>query len=421
MIEYTDNNLAFCVNGLKSPKLFNIDTNLCSGCAIKKNNITSLLKNHNQKDFCCYETCNNCDYLGNDKYHNCTSCKTGYSLKIVTNSYTNCYVKCNNLYYLDNNNNLNCLEDSNCPKSYSKLIQKTKQCIKTCSNDENYKYEYENQCYNKCPKGTQESKTKSYLYEIIKISTTELIPIQVKPTQKSKETQKAQEFIPPYTTYSLPHTQLYSSILIFSTLLNKKENETYIEEIFNYIKIEDFIYYFSFIEVNSGKDKLIIDRNNSKFIITSTHNQNRESNKTTINIGNCETKLKDYYNISKEDPLYILKIEVNIEGMKIPKIEYEIYYPLNESNLTKLDLSICQNEKIILSIPVEINDIIDKYNPKSGYYNDICYTFTSEIGTDISLADRKEDFINNNMTLCEENCVFEEYDYINNKSICSCE
>ena len=107
--------------------------------------------------------------------------------------------------------------------------------------------------------------------------------------------------------------------------------------------------------------------------------------------------------------------------MKIPKIEYGVYYPFNGSNLTKLDLSICRNEKIILSIPVEINDIIDKYNRRSGYYNDICYTFTSEIGTDISLSDRREDFIDKNMTLCEENCIFEEYDFINNKSICSCE
>jgi len=99
----------------------------------------------------------------------------------------------------------------------------------------------------------------------------------MEPTQKTKETQKAEEFIQPYNTYSLPYTQLHT--------LNS------IEEILTYIKIEDLILYFSISKVNSGKDLVIIERNSSKFIITSTHNQNRENNKTTINIGNCEVKL----------------------------------------------------------------------------------------------------------------------------------
>ena len=64
--------------------------------------------------------------------------------------------------------------------------------------------------------------------------------------------------------------------------------------------------------------------------------------------------------------------------MKIPKIEYEIYYPFyNNNNLTKLDLNLCQGTKIEILIPVEINDILDKSNSKSCYYNDICYEKTS--------------------------------------------
>ena len=44
--------------------------------------------------------------------------------------------------------------------------------------------------------------------------------------------------------------------------------------------------------------------------------------------------------------------------MKIPKIEYEVYYPLNNSNkLTKLDLSLCKDTKIEISIAVKINII----------------------------------------------------------------
>ena len=42
----------------------------------------------------------------------------------------------------------------------------------------------------------------------------------------------------------------------------------------------------------------------------------------------------------------------------------------------------------------------------------MCSTTTSESGTDISLKDRKNEFINNNMSLCEENCDLIEYNPI---------
>ena len=108
--------------------------------------------------------------------------------------------------------------------------------------------------------------------------------------------------------------------------------------------------------------------------------------------------------------MYILKIDVNQEGLKIPKIKYEVYYPLFGDSLIKLNLTVCKNSKIDLSIPTVITESLDKVNQSSGYYNDICYTYTSEDGTDISLSDRKEEFINNNLTVCEEDCDFINYD-----------
>ena len=101
--------------------------------------------------------------------------------------------------------------------------------------------------------------------------------------------------------------------------------------------------------------------------------------------------------------------------MKIPKIEYEVYYPILSSNLEKLNLTICKHTKIDISIPVDIDEDLDIYNSSSGYYNDICYTYTTKDGTDISLSDRKKDFIENNKTLCEENCEFTKYIMIQEK------
>ena len=78
--------------------------------------------------------------------------------------------------------------------------------------------------------------------------------------------------------------------------------------------------------------------------------------------------------------------------MKIPRIEYEIYYPIyNNNNLIKLNLSICN--KININIPIIINENdIDKYNISSNYYKDICYKSKSNI--DIIINDRKEEYIN---------------------------
>ena len=69
--------------------------------------------------------------------------------------------------------------------------------------------------------------------------------------------------------------------------------------------------------------------------------------KIIINLGECEYRLKEHYNISINDTLYIIKLDIKEEGMKIPKIEYEVYYPFYSSNvLTKLNLSIINKEII---------------------------------------------------------------------------
>ena len=174
-------------------------------------------------------------------------------------------------------------------------------------------------------------------------------------------------------------------------------------------------------EIDNGSDKKIIEKDFT-VIFTSTINQknNENMNDVTMNLGECENKLKKDYNISNKNSLYILQIISKEEGMKIPKTEYEIYYPFN-NNLTKLDLISCKDTKIEISISVKINGSIDKYNSSSNYYNDICTKTTSDSGTDISLKDRRNEFFYNNMSLCEENCELIDYNYTNEKVKCSCD
>ena len=202
-------------------------------------------------------------------------------------------------------------------------------------------------------------------------------------------------------------------------LNNITENRT---EIIQNI-IDNLIDEFNCIEIDNGNDKTIVEKD-MVIILTSTQNQkiNEDTNNVTMYLGECENVLKNEYNISEDEPLYMLQIISEEEGMKIPKVEYEVYYPLNNSNdLTKLDLALCKDTKVEISIAVKINGTLDKYNPKSDYYNDICSKTTSESGTDISLKDRKNEYVENNMALCEENCELIEYDYIKEKAKCSCD
>ena len=88
---------------------------------------------------------------------------------------------------------------------------------------------------------------------------------------------------------------------------------------------------------------------------------------------------------------------------------------------TTLNLSYCDTNKATVSIPAVIDkEKEDIFDPGSGYYNDDCYTYTTENGTDITKKDRQDEYVNNNLSLCDNNCKYERYDDINQRSICTC-
>ena len=171
--------------------------------------------------------------------------------------------------------------------------------------------------------------------------------------------------------------------------------------------------------IEEKKDEYII-QGNVLFQITTSENQNNNTytNVSSIILGECETILKRIYGIDDNDPLIIFKVDYNITGLLIPIIGYEIYDPVNK---TKLNLSHCNKSTINYNIPVTIDeDNLYKYDPNSEYYTDECSTYTSEDGTDILLSDRKEEFNDNNMSLCENKCDFIKYDSDTKKAICEC-
>ena len=127
--------------------------------------------------------------------------------------------------------------------------------------------------------------------------------------------------------------------------------------------------------------------------------------------------LRNFYNISNDSEIYMIKIEIIQEGMRIPKIEYKLFSKINEIK-KKLNLNACQNIKINIFYPFELNESIATLDSKSGYYNDVCYTAKSQSGTDISLEDRKNEYPNK--AVCQDECDFADYNYAIKKANCSC-
>ena len=60
------------------------------------------------------------------------------------------------------------------------------------------------------------------------------------------------------------------------------------------------------------------------------NNESYITNDTLIDLAECEISLRNFYNISNNESLYIKKIEIIQEGMQIPKVEYDIYSRFRE-------------------------------------------------------------------------------------------
>ena len=199
--------------------------------------------------------------------------------------------------------------------------------------------------------------------------------------------------------------------------LNNSTNESIINDIQN--KIDDLINEINYTENNSKKneidkyDKIIklieqsfttnydtskIDKGHDEYLragkitvtFTTTENQKNNINNslTSIYLGQCEELIRGHYNLFNET-FYMKKTEVTQDTIKVPKIEFDIYYK-NGSNLEKIDLSPCNTSKIIISLPAKLSTDIDKLNASSEYYSNKCYSAKSDKGTDIITKDRQK-------------------------------
>ena len=153
---------------------------------------------------------------------------------------------------------------------------------------------------------------------------------------------------------------------------------------------------------------LIIDLNNIKYQISTSFNQfnKKYDNISTIYLKECENTLKNQYNISFNDSLLIYKIDIIRDNYSLIQVIYEVY---NIKTKQILNLTYCKNN-IIISYPVSINEEkLYLYNPADYFYSDFCISYTKKNGTDITLKDRQNEYINKNLSLCDDNCKYYNY------------
>ena len=184
---------------------------------------------------------------------------------------------------------------------------------------------------------------------------------------------------------------------------------------------------------NNTLNNTIIQTLNVKFQISTLEDQKNTENQdvSNIDLGICEEKLRSYYKIDEEDSLIIIKVDTKSEDLTQTFIQYQIYNP---RDLSPLNLSICNGVQININTPVVLDNatsnLYDKLK-KSGYnlfdendsfYTDICTTYTTENGTDITLSDRKNIIYSNNgnRILCQNGCELESYNSTTKKASCKC-
>ena len=410
---------------IKQKKIIN-NTNECIDSC---DNSTQYKYEYNGK---CYENCSN-GFLYDNYSNIINKCKCELDKCLICPNfalYKNLCKKCNINYYPKENDPTNIGEYINCYKQPEEgyyldnsfgLFRKCYQTCKTCNisgnnlshnclecND-NFSYRIENNNYFNCYENC------SYYYYFDKENNFHCTLNSSCPEEYPKLIENNNECI----KYDIEDK---IKILKRNDTDNSNEEIEYYDNIIEVIENEFTSENYDTANIDNGQDEIIkTDKITTTLTTSDNQRNNKNNNMTRIDLCECESLLRHVYNLTNNETLYIKKLDIIQEGIKTLKVEYNVYAKLFGKNLIKLNLTVCEKSKISISIPIIINEPLDKLNSSSGYYNDICYTTTSEDGTDILLKDRQKEYIDKDRIICQEDCDFSKYDYETLVATCSCE
>ena len=212
-----------------------------------------------------------------------------------------------------------------------------------------------------------------------------------------------------------PNTQVFNGICFehFESLINNIKSISENNEV---------------IETNSG----IIIKGYSTNSINNKESIDKDAKYSIVYLGDCENKLRSYYNLSNDTELFILGIDSPNKDLSATTNTYNYGVYLVDGTL--LDhANVCKNTKISISSPITKPELIklkeasyfskmgfDIFDKNSDFYSDNCAPVSIN-GNDVVLSDRKNDFYPSNISLCNDSCIYSQVDFDSNRFICECD
>ena len=194
--------------------------------------------------------------------------------------------------------------------------------------------------------------------------------------------------------------------------------------------INNFIYNNSELEIEKTQnDTMIYYCYSSKSSLNTLMEIN--SYLTYVNLKDCEKMLMNENNLQNHSDLLILGIESPSlsKNSSINNFNYEIFTRKGEkiNNLT-----VCDNTDIEISSPIINLNLInyekaivlseqgyDIFNLSSNFYYDYCSSAFIN-NSDLTLSVRLEDIYPNNISFCQNGCIYKEVDLNNKRFLCLC-
>jgi len=354
-----------CLNCKEQDKYINFEENKCID-EIPKGYY--LKNNYNNLIDTCYSKCETCTEKGtSDNNMKCDSCSEKYILL-----------------------NNNCVEDMTCPNYFyfnvnefvnDTLNIKQKYCLnnkKECPNLLPYFYTQTSECVSFCPFEflfSQGCGIANFEYGLKDLQS--LVEIE----------------------YAKGNIENFNKSIAYSDGSN-----SYVTK----VKVYPFIHN-------------IIDNNTDNINDEDIEFNNAEE--TEIILDECIELLKNESIISDETNITMIKLDVK-NNRGIYNYDFKLFD--NSNRLKEIDLSLCYNNTIKIIVKNIINELSDKNDYGSDFYNNICHVFTSEFGTDVILSDRIADYsIEKNLNLfdykeCPSDCELLKIDFNTKFVYCSC-
>ena len=355
----------------------------------------------------CFNKCKKCNQPGNKTNHNCEQCIDQYIFIYNDSSVPpkNCYEKCNFYYFFNENGEYICTQYNYCPPEYKNLISNKYKCIDDCKKDDEYIYEYNNICLNKCPENTKISIADKKCLLLCNSNQFEADNICYNNFKND-----TQNLFQNGNIFINNNSNFYD--LLYNIILQSYEPKE--GKLLTIQRNDDIIY-----QITNSKNELELLKNLS----------NNINNISIIDLGQCESILRETYHIDENDAFIFIKNEKKSNKSCEKNIKFDVYDPYNK---TKLNLSICNKTSINLLVPTELSqetkqlyekmkeEGYDMFNINDPFYQDICTPFGTSNGTDILLSDRIDYIYNNDDTQCQSNCKFSYYSIESKYMNCSC-